>query len=170
MDLVEQAKENAKENFKSGLNCSEAILKAVLDCGVADFPPEVVAMATGFGGGMGLSGNNCGALTGGIMAIGAVHGRQDPKQGEFRDRVKKLYGNPGLYRYFNVLPHRFTERFGHVDCKGLNEGHTEWMDKNRFKNCLKIVIGTAEMVMEHIIEGQENGYTQPFGKNMAGKV
>ncbi len=170
MDLVEQARENAADNFKNGLNCSESIVKAILDTGEVDFPPEVVAMATGFGGGMGLSGHNCGALTGGIMAIGAAHGRRDPRQGEFKDRVKQLYGNPGLYRFFNSFPHKFNEKFGTVDCSTLNKDFPEWMDKGRFKNCLKIVIETAGMAMEQIIEGRENGYSQPFGKNMAGKV
>ena len=81
-DFVEQAKNNAADNFKQGLNCAESVFKAILDTGVApDFLPETVALATGFGGGMGLTGNNWGALIGAVMAVGAVHGRKNPLEG-----------------------------------------------------------------------------------------
>ena len=62
MDLVEQAKENARHNYKNGLNCAESVLKAIIDTGITDLPSEAVALATGFGGGLGLNGNNCGGL------------------------------------------------------------------------------------------------------------
>jgi C_GCAxxG_C_C family probable redox protein len=169
MDLIEQAKENAKQNFRNGINCAESVLKAIIDTGVTDFPPEIVALATGFGGGMGLSGNNCGALTGGILAIGSVHGRRNPMEKEFKDRVNQLYGNPGLYRFFNGFPHQFKEKFGSPDCKEINKDCTDWYDKERFKKCLNIAVETAGLAMEFILKGKEEGYTQPFGKNMAGK-
>jgi hypothetical protein len=47
-------KGNAKQNFRNGLNCAESVLKAIMDTEVTDFPSEIVAVATGFGGGMGL--------------------------------------------------------------------------------------------------------------------
>jgi C_GCAxxG_C_C family probable redox protein len=78
MDMMSKAKDNAKQNYRTGLNCAESALRAIIDTGIIDFPSEIVASATGFGGGIGLSGNNCGGLTGGIMAIGAVHGRRVP--------------------------------------------------------------------------------------------
>jgi C_GCAxxG_C_C family probable redox protein len=165
----EKVKNSAKTNFKSGLNCAESVLKAILDNVDHNFPDETVALATGFGGGMGLTGNNCGALLGGVMAVGLVHGRKNPLEGEFKERVDKLYGNPGLYRFFNSLPHRFTDQFGAIDCKKLNEDFDVWFDKDRFRRCMTIVIETAEMAMDLIVEGQETGYTQSFGKNMAGK-
>ncbi|ADI02225.1 MAG TPA: C_GCAxxG_C_C family protein [Syntrophothermus lipocalidus] len=168
-DLVQKAKDNARQNFREGLNCAESVLKAILDTGVTDFPPEVVAMATGFGGGMGLSGNNCGALIGAVMAVGAVHGRKNPLEGEFQERVDRLYGNPGLYRFFNGLPHEFKAKFQYLDCAKLNENYPEWQDKERFRQCMKMVIEAAGMAMEYIIKGKEEGYIQPFGPNVAGK-
>ena len=169
-DLIQKARDNARQNFRDGLNCAESVFKAILDTGVTDLPPETVAVTTGFGGGMGLSGNNCGALAGAIIAVGAVHGRRTPLEGEFQERVDRLYGNPGLYRFFNGMPHEFKAKFGDLDCSKLNEGYAEWTDKERFRQCMKMVIESAGMAMEYIIKGREDGYTQAFGENMAKKV
>lgn len=169
MDLIEQAKENAAQNFRDGINCAESVLKAIVDTGITDLPPEIVSLATGFGGGMGLSGNNCGALAGGIMAIGAVHGRHDPMEKKFKERIKQLYGNPGLYRFFNDFPHQFNKKYGSLDCKELNKDYPDWNDKERIKKCMKITIETTGLAMEFILKGKEEGFTQPFGPNMANK-
>ena len=170
-EFVEKVKDNAANNFKVGLNCAESVLKAVLDTGVApEYPTEAVALATGFGGGMGLAGHNCGAPVGAVMAVGAVHGRKNPMEGEFQDRVDRLYGNPGLYRFFNGMSHEFREKYGALDCKTLNQDYPEWFDKNRFKACMKMVIDVAGMAAEYIEKGTSDGYTQPFGENVAKKV
>ena len=118
---------------------------------------------------MGLSGNNCGALTGGIMARGAVHGRRNPMEKEFKERVKQLYGNPGLYRFFNGFPHKFVEMFGSADCREINKNCTDWHDRERHRRCMHIAAETAGLAMEFILTGKEKGYIQPFGPKMAGK-
>ncbi len=169
-DLVQKAKDNAKQNFKDGLNCSESVFKAVIDTGITGLDPQAVALSTGFGGGMGLAGHNCGALIGAVMAVGAVHGRKNPLEGEFQDRVDRLYGNPGLYRLFNGMAHEFQEKFGALDCEKLNENYPQWFDKDRFRECMKMVIYAAGMAVEFIRKGEKEGYTQPFGKNVAGRV
>lgn len=168
-DLIDKAKELARQNFREGLNCAESVLKAVLDVGVSDLPPEVVAMATGFGGGIGLSGNNCGALIGAVMAVGMVHGRKNPLEGDFQARVNRLYGNPGLYRFFNGIPHEFRDKNGAVNCRELTMGFDSWKDKKRREKCSRIVEEAAAMAVDYIIKGKEEGYGQPFGPNVAGE-
>ncbi len=66
--------EVAVEKFLSGYNCAQSILYA--------FGPDLaldgetaLRIATGFGGGMGGSGEVCGAVTGGILALGLKYGR-----------------------------------------------------------------------------------------------
>ncbi len=66
--------EMAVEKFLSGYNCAQSILYA--------YGPELgldeetaLKIATGFGGGMGGRGEVCGAVTGGILALGLKHGR-----------------------------------------------------------------------------------------------
>ncbi len=169
-DLVQKAKDNAKQNFRDGINCAEAVFKAVIDTGITGLEPEAVALSTGFGGGIGLAGYNCGALIGAVMAVGAVHGRKNPLEGEFKDRIDGLYGNPGLYRFFNGMVHEFKEKFGALDCAELNKDYPEWFDKDRSRACMKMVIYAAGMAVEYIQKGEKEGYTQPFGKNMAGSA
>ncbi|MCR4399585.1 MAG: C-GCAxxG-C-C family protein [Syntrophomonadaceae bacterium] len=169
-EMVEKAKEAARNNFRSGLNCAESAYAALVEVGLVDFPPETVAMATAFGGGMGLFGGACGALVGALMGVSAVHGRRNPREGTQQEIIDRLYGNPGLYRFFNQFPHRFQEKFGATTCAELNRDYPEWFDKNRFRNCMNITVEATGMAVEFIYQGAREGYTQPFGKNMAGKV
>ena len=66
--------EVAVEKFQSGYNCAQSVLYA--------FGPDLgldaetaLKVATGLGGGMGGRGEVCGAVTGGILALGLKHGR-----------------------------------------------------------------------------------------------
>ena len=53
---------------EKGCNCCQSVLCSLAEhTGLAE--PTAVALAVGFGGGM-LTGNVCGAVTGGMMAIG----------------------------------------------------------------------------------------------------
>ncbi len=55
--------------FQQGFSCSQAVLAAYAPD--LDLPRETaLAIAAGFGGGLGRCGEVCGAVTGGIMAIG----------------------------------------------------------------------------------------------------
>lgn len=59
--------------------CSEAIVKAIGDEFQAGWPPEIVAAASGFPVGFGGAGCTCGALSGGVLAIGMFFGRTEPR-------------------------------------------------------------------------------------------
>jgi len=74
--------------------------------------PQVVRMATAFGGGMGGTEQEaCGALTGGIMVIGFHLGPQRPGEGEepMREAVAR-------YRQ------RFLSDIGPTQCAALRNG------------------------------------------------
>lgn len=108
------AGKNAAVYFQNGFHCAEAVASAVLERLGVD-PGQAVAHATPFGGGMGRTfRETCGALTGGLIAIGHLHGRT--KQGEswdtpaamgqaLRDSFVKSYGETGC----GVLRDRFGE-------------------------------------------------------------
>ena len=53
LTLPEQARDQAKNYFRQGLNCTECVMQSFLDIHGSDLPPEVIALATVFGGGMG---------------------------------------------------------------------------------------------------------------------
>ncbi len=78
----------------------------MIQADLVNFPLEVTALATGFGGGIGSSGNNCGALTGAVIAVGMKIGRISPD-----------YSID--YRAFNRIPYKFEALFGSPNCKDL---------------------------------------------------
>ncbi len=101
-EQIEQIRQRARKNFSLGYNCAECVTEAVLSLVETGLPPEVKKLATGFGGGIGLYGDTCGAVVGAVMAVSAVHGRSGLPEGEGKEVLKKskkqLYGKPGLYR------------------------------------------------------------------------
>ncbi|AGY77865.1 C-GCAxxG-C-C family protein [Clostridium autoethanogenum] len=65
--------------------CSESIVKTIKDEFNLPVSDDIIKMASGFPVGIGGSGCTCGAVTGGIMAIGLFFGRCEPKD----ERVNK---------------------------------------------------------------------------------
>ena len=80
-EQIEAIRQRARKNFSLGYNCAECVVEAVLGLVETGLPPEVKKVATGFGGGVGLFGDTCGAVTGAVIAVGAVHGRSSPAGG-----------------------------------------------------------------------------------------
>jgi len=68
------------ENYyrRGDFYCSEAIVKTIKDAFQLPVPDTIIAMASGFPIGMGRSGCTCGAMAGGIMALGLFFGRTEP--------------------------------------------------------------------------------------------
>jgi C_GCAxxG_C_C family probable redox protein len=67
--------------FDGGCNCAESVLEALTSCwGLA----PVRAVATALGGGMAGSGYVCGALVGGLLAVGHRRGPLDAADREGR--------------------------------------------------------------------------------------
>ena len=168
-EMKEKVRKLAKDNFKKGPNCAESVYLALHEAGLIDFPVETVALATAFGGGLGLTGGICGALVAATMAVSSVHGRRDPLEGSMQEIIDGLYGNPGRYRFFNQIPYKFMENHGSTQCAELNLYFSDWHDKDRLRQCMNIVMESAAMAVEFIYQGNRESYTQPFGKNMAGK-
>ena len=75
------ATERARELMASGYHCSEAFFIAVGDVLLDAVDERMIQMTTGLGGGVGGSCQEmCGALSAGLLVIGAVHGRVDAGQ------------------------------------------------------------------------------------------
>jgi C_GCAxxG_C_C family probable redox protein len=111
-------------------------------------PPETLCIMTGFGGGMGLFGDTCGALVGAVAALGAVYGRRevptDPKAAR-----AELDGNPGLYHLFNRLPTTFQERFGSTQCRVLTgPWRQSWHCQEHILFCRHLVVEMAGLAAE----------------------
>ena len=79
---VAKIAKDAEDLFRGGFFCSEAVVSSIRSNFEMDVPVEVIAMASGFPIGIGRSKCLCGAVSGGVMAIGLVFGRtvqKDPQ-------------------------------------------------------------------------------------------
>lgn len=135
----------AREKFLSGYNCAQAILYA--------FGPELgleaemaLKVATGLGAGMGRRGEVCGAVTGGILALGVKYGR-----GGQQDRS----ATEETYRKTEGLMAGFERRRGSCSCRVLlagcdlrtAEGQQHFKERDLLhKTCLRCVETVAEVL------------------------
>ena len=98
----------AAEHFRQGYNCSQSVLLTMFEHwgGNNELVPKI---GTAFGAGIGRCGSVCGALTGGVMAIGIRYGTNEPsaeKRAKAYDVGRRLY-------------EQFAERNGSVLCREL---------------------------------------------------
>ena len=103
----------AEEYVRSGAYyCPEAIVKAINDGFQLGHPDGVTRFASGLSYGMGGAGCSCAAVTGGIVALGMVFGR-DKAHDPGVDRCL------GLSRELHAM---FTGRHGFACCRSLIYG------------------------------------------------
>ena len=106
-----KAEQLAQTYSESGLHCAESVASAITQLFCPDQVEIVCRMATGFGGGLGGSRQEaCGALTGGVLAIGLLCGRTTPEQGR-----EAAYQISAAYR------ERFMAHFGATICQTLRD-------------------------------------------------
>ena len=105
--------------FDGGYNCAQAVLQAAT--GRDD--PELLAMAEPFGGGIGKSGCLCGAVTGGVMALGLL--------GKGKNNAE--------------LVAAFRREFGTTCCRGLSKNYC-WLSREHKANCRKLTVTAAGIV------------------------
>ena len=104
--------ESAKENFMSGLNCSQAVAAAFAE--EMNMPKSLVEKLTvGFGGGMGRMREVCGGVSGMFMAIGLFFGYDEPDGAQAKKE---------LYSYVRALADKFKESEGSIICRELLAG------------------------------------------------
>ncbi len=109
---ADAARQKAEALIRSGrLTCSEAVFSVVNEWLGYPLPAETVRLASGFSEGIGSCGCVCGALSGGVMALGLVFGRSQPgaQMHNMSQSAKKLHK-------------QFMERQSAVCCRILNSG------------------------------------------------
>lgn len=169
--IIEEVRQRARKNFSKGFNCAECVLEAVLETIDTDLPKEALKLATGFGGGIGLFGDTCGAVAGAVMAVGSVHGRSELPDGDntLKESSKQLYGNPGLYRLFNQIPNAINEKYGHTLCREITQKWAdEWLCRDHALHCREIITDAAELAARLILADKDEICSKPFGDNVEG--
>ncbi len=110
MRSVEDGVEMAAACWAKQYNCAESVLRGVCHAQEIELTDQGMRMATPFGGGVGRSEDICGALVGGVLAIGIAKGRTTPKE----DRLAAYDAAGQLHKIFG-------EQFGSTCCRVLNK-------------------------------------------------
>lgn len=98
----------AEERHRQGFNCAQAVLSTLAEAQGLD-RATALKIASPFGGGIGRSGETCGAVTGALMALGVQEGFSEPDP-QAKDRI---------YARTREFLSRFRERYGALACKAL---------------------------------------------------
>ncbi|MDR3631618.1 MAG: C-GCAxxG-C-C family protein [Desulfocapsaceae bacterium] len=139
----------AMEKFLAGYNCAQAVLYAF--CDDLQFDKDAaLKLACGFGAGMARKQEICGALSGGIIAIGLQYGR-----GEGQDRVP----TEQTYRKVRELISRFESIHGTSLCRTLLhgcdlntlDGRQYFKDKDFLNTICWVCVKTAVEALEEIL-------------------
>lgn len=140
-DLINKS----KDLFDSGFGCAEAVLMVAAESKniQSDLIPRI---ATGLCGGMGKSDGVCGAISGGVLAISMIHGRdsaEDPRD--------------VLNEKVNEFIQSFKSKFGSTGCTqltGCNLSTKEGLDKfkelNKHGQCKEFVGEATRMVLQKL--------------------
>jgi len=125
--------EKAKDSFNYGFNCSQSVFAAFAPAlGISE--DDCLRIATPFGGGMGRQQLVCGAVTGALMAIGAMKGKalHDPESKkqetylltqEFCEAFIKKHGSLNCRDLLMGLNMRDPEENRKIKELGLSETH-----------------------------------------------
>jgi C_GCAxxG_C_C family probable redox protein len=146
----------AGENFEALFNCAESTSKAVADhfnIGRCGFPRA----ATPFGGGIARGGGPCGAVTGTLLGIGLLFGRDAGGDHRELDRV---------YAMVREFQEEFARRFGSTLCRdllrcdiGTNKGRIQAKKDKLFdKQCPDYVAGAMDILADIVEKEANSGY------------
>ena len=105
-ETLNLAQSYAEEHFLCSESCLLALAKVQ---GVES--PLIPRIATGFGAGIGRSGETCGAVTGAVLGLGIKYGR---------DKVEPIKDRRP-YWYATELLERFKREHGELTCPALLE-------------------------------------------------
>lgn len=137
-----QLKIQAEELFTSGqFYCSEIVVKIIRDTFCPSVSDEIIAAASGFPVGMGGSGCTCGAVAGGVMALGLVFGRTKPEE-----KVQSAE----CMKYARELHDRFRKENKAVCCRILTKNMLADSPEHT-KQCAELTGEVVEIVTEIIL-------------------
>lgn len=137
--------EKAVKRFLEGYNCAQSVLLTMAEYW-NDRSALIPKIATGFGGGIGRCGSVCGALTGGVMAIGVKYGSNEPSA---EKRLQCYELSQRLFKQFELQHGRpYCKELIHFDLSNPDE-----MEKARKANvfeekCVDFVRTSIEILLD----------------------
>jgi C_GCAxxG_C_C family probable redox protein len=145
--MSKAASERSRELFDSGYYCAESVLLAMTESmGIqSDLIPRI---ATGFCSGIASSGGMCGAVSGAIMGISIVAGRNSPAEA-----VQPCYD------LVLQLLHRFSSQHGSTQCSkligcdlGSVEGQRTFAENRLIERCERYVEDATHLAVTLLVE------------------
>lgn len=140
-ERIQQIREIGEGYFQRGeFFCSEAVVKTINDALGKPFSDDVTKLASGFPIGIGKSGCLCGAVSGGIMALGMVYGRNhgEPMRDEMFPSAAKLHDH-------------IKEMYKSTCCRVMIRNF-EFTSPERKAHCVKITGEVCEYIAKVLIE------------------
>jgi C_GCAxxG_C_C family probable redox protein len=124
---MKELSREAEDLFRSGkFYCSEAVFYVINKYLGYPVPEEAVRIASGFPIGIGKTGCLCGALSGGVMALGLKYGRSSP--GDQAPKILELS---------RKLTEQFKARFAHTCCREITKA-VQFASQDRREKCIAI--------------------------------
>ncbi len=143
--MTDTVSQRIKQLFDSGYYCAESVLLTVAE--VYDIQSDLIPrIATGLCAGISRTSSVCGAVTGGVMAIGLLMGRSLPNE-------------PAINTYIPVQKFidRFEEAFGSTNCSVLTgcdlntpEGQNYFKVNNIWVRCQRCAQEAAKIAISII--------------------
>jgi C_GCAxxG_C_C family probable redox protein len=145
----DEMQEKAVDLFLKRMHCSQAIAVVGLEkLGVT--APEVIKSLGAFGGGIGGTGNICGALVGAAGVVGSLYSRSSLEEKE----------NPRMWAATKKVMKDFEElsaQYGGINCVQIAQ--VDWMERDQVKDfytnpdsrrqhCIRVVGETARALGE----------------------
>lgn len=122
--------------------------------GKSDIDPLLLTkLASGFCSGMARTSGMCGAITGGILALNLVLGRETPS-----DSIEENY------KAVQKLIEKFEKRFCSTNCTellhcdlGTDEGQERFRENELFNRCREFTSEAASITIEILKEAETEG-------------
>jgi len=131
-------REHAEKIFEEGYNCAQAVAGAFeaetgIDKGL------IMKMSAGFGGGVSHLREVCGAVSGMILVMGLVYGKEEAVLSEEKNKQNERFAELAL---------SFKKEFGCLRCGELLEKNTEDIPQRQY--CTRFVSKAAEIVAKEM--------------------
>lgn len=160
LDIISKS---AYNNDRAYEGCTRSVLAALIEhlhLSNCEGAKEVIKASTALSGGVCRMGETCGALTGGIMAIGLVSGSE--KLEEFDAYKRSMENSYQLYNWFKNIYHttrcfEIQEKiFGrHYNFKKEDDG-AEWYKDGGLDRCPMVCATAARLAAEIILDLKKN--------------
>ncbi len=129
---------------KQGFYCSQIIMLQGLEQ-MGKSNPDLIRAMHGLAGGLGFSGELCGALTGGAALLGVYTGKGIPEE---QENLHLMFMAEDLVKWFKA---EYSEKFGGIRCAEILAGNNQ----NQMIRCPILIIGVLQKVYELL---EKNGY------------